>query len=336
MLTKKQNLLETINGGSPDRFVNQYEFLVSQPSIYGMIMSNPVAAAQPRGTGPGSTWVNGWGVTYSWPEGVPASFPVHDEEHIVVKDITKWQDVVKAPKLDFPQEEWDAAVEALAPVDRNEVFLTPFVAPGIFEQLHHLQSMDKALMNFYEEPEATKELIAYLVDYEVKYAKLLCDNFHPDALFHHDDWGSFRSSFLSPDMFEEFILPAYDKIYGTYKENGVELIVHHSDSYAANLVPMMIEMGMDIFQGASSTNNVPELIKQYGGKISFMGDLDNGVIDKPDWTRELVAKEVRRACESNGKHYFIPCLTMGGPVSLYDGVYEAVSEEIDKMSQEMF
>ena len=159
MLTKKQNLLETINGGSPDRFVNQYEFLVSQPSIYGMIMSNPVAAAQPRGGGPGSTWVNGWGVTYSWPEGIPASFPVHDEEHIVVKDITKWQDVVKAPRLDFPQEEWDAAVEALAPVDRDEVFLTPFVAPGIFEQLHHLQGMDNALMNFYEEPEATKELI---------------------------------------------------------------------------------------------------------------------------------------------------------------------------------
>ena len=100
-------------------------------------------------------------------------------------------------------------------------------------------------------------------------------------------------------------MPAYDKIYGTYKANGVELIVHHSDSYAANLVPYMIEMGMDIFQGASSTNNVPELVKKYGGKISFMGDLDNGVIDKEDWTHELVAKEVRRACETNGKHYFI-------------------------------
>ena len=334
MLTKKQNLLETIKGGSPDRFVDQYEFLVSQPSLYGMIMSNPVAAAGGRG-GPGSTWVNAWGVTYSWPEGVPGGFPVHGDK-ILVKDITKWQDVVKAPTLDYPQEDWDAAVAALAPIDHDEVFTAPFVAPGIFEQLHHLQGMDNALMNFYEEPEATKELIEFLTDWEVKYAKLICDNFKPDALFHHDDWGSFRSSFLAPDMFEEFILPAYDKIYGTYKANGVELIVHHSDSYAANLVPTMIEMGIDIFQGASSTNNVPELIKKYGGKISFMGDLDNGVLDVEDWTQELVAQEVRRACESNGKHYFIPCLTMGGPGSIYPGVYEAVSEEIAKMSQEMF
>ena len=27
MLTKRQNLLETIHGGHPDRFVKQYEFM---------------------------------------------------------------------------------------------------------------------------------------------------------------------------------------------------------------------------------------------------------------------------------------------------------------------
>ena len=27
MLTKKQNLIETIRGGKPDRFVNQYEYI---------------------------------------------------------------------------------------------------------------------------------------------------------------------------------------------------------------------------------------------------------------------------------------------------------------------
>ena len=46
-------------------------------------------------------------------------------------------------------------------------------------------------------------------------------------------------------MFEEFILPSYKKIYGYYKSHGVELIVHHSDSYAATLVPYMIDMGID-------------------------------------------------------------------------------------------
>ena len=336
MLTKRQNLLETIRGGKPDRFVNQYEAFVCQDTMFGMILGDPVQAANTYPTPGGRAVKNAWGVTIAWPEGMPGPFPVHDDEHKVLKDITKWEKVVKAPKLDYPQKEWDKYIPGVKAIDRNEVFAINFIAPGVFEQLHYLMGMDNCLINFYEEPEAMKELIGYITDYEVGYAKLLCKNFHPDAVFHHDDWGSHNSSFISPQMFEEFILPAYKKIYGYYKSHGAELIVHHSDSYAANLVPFMIEMGIDIWQGCVTTNNVPELVKKYGGKISFMGDMDNGVLDREDWSREVVAREVRRACKTNGKFYYIPCLTMGGPGSTYPGVYEAVSEEINKMSKEMF
>ncbi len=335
MLTKRQNLLETIRGGSPDRFVNQFEAFTCQDSFFGMIYADPVTAASAFPS-PGGQAVNSWGVTISWPENVPGPFPVHDDEHKVLKDITRWKEVVKAPRLDYPQSEWDKYIPAVEAIDHENVFATNFIAPGVFEQLHYLMGMDDCLINFYEEPEAMKELIDYIADWELGYAELLCANFHPDVIFHHDDWGSHKSSFISPQMFEDFILPAYKKIYGYYKSHGVELVVHHSDSYAANLVPFMIEMGVDIFQGCVTTNNVPELVRKYGGKISFMGDIDNGVVDREDWTRELVAREVRRACETNGKYYFIPNLTMGGAGSTYPGVYEAVSEEIDKMSKEMF
>ena len=112
--------------------------------------------------------------------------------------------------------------------------------------------------------------------------------------------------------------------------------MHHSDSYAANLVPAMIDIGIDIWQGCSTTNNVPELIKQYGGKISFMGNIDSGVVDKENWSMEQIMAETRRACETCGKHYFIPNTTVGGPTSTFPGVYEAVSQCIHKMSEEMF
>lgn len=336
MLTKRQNLLETIRGGNPDRFVNQYEALACQPTMFGMIMADPISTASPFPTPGGEPVKNAWGVTIAWPEGLPGPFPMHDDAHKVVKDITKWKEVVKAPRLDYPQAEWDKFKPDVEAIDRSEVFATCFVAPGVFEQLHYLLGMDDCLINFYEEPEAMQELISFITEYELGYAKALCENFHPDAIFHHDDWGSHNSSFMSPDMFDEFITPAFKKIYGYYKSHGVELIVHHSDSYAANLVPSMIEMDIDIWQGCVTTNNVPELVKKYGGQISFMGDIDNGVVDRGDWTKEVVAREVRRACETNGKLYFIPNATMGGPGSTYPGVYEAINEEIDKMSKEMF
>ena len=335
MLTKRQNLLETIRGGKPDRFVNQYETFMCQPTKYGMIMGNPFTmSGQPLA--PGATIKNAWGVTISWPPNVPGPFPVHDAEHKVLKDITEWKKVVKAPSLDFPQKAWDEFKPGIESIDRSEVFATLFNAPGIFEQLHYLMGMDDCLANFYEEPEAMKELIDFITEWQVNYASLLCENFHPDALFQHDDWGSHRSSFISPAMFEEFFVPAYKRLYGYYKSHGVELIVHHSDAYGANLVPSMIEMGIDIWQGPVTTNNTPELVKKYGGKISFMGDIDNGIIDRNDWTREVIAREARRAVTTNGKLYYIPCCTMGGPESTYPGVYEALSEEIEKLSKEMF
>lgn len=325
MLTKRQNLLETIKGGNPDRFVKQYEFM-------HFIMEVPTGLEMNYG----KTWKDQWGITWQWPEGQIGMFPVHDDEHKVLKDITEWRKYVKAPAIETSDEAWAAAVAHANSVDRNEEFVTPFVAPGVFEMTHHLMSMEDALMALYEEPEAMHELIDYLTERELAFARVLIDKIHPDCLFHHDDWGSQKNSFISPEMFEEFYLPAYKKIYGFYKANGVELIVHHSDSYAANLVPYMIEMGVDIWQGVMTTNNTPELIKQYGGKISFMGDIDSGVVDFPAWKPEIAAREVERACKNCGKLYFIPCLTMGGNWSAFPGVYDSVSEAIDRMSKEMF
>ncbi|MBZ2174792.1 hypothetical protein K8M07_05965 [Schnuerera sp. xch1] len=326
MLTIRENLLETIKGGNPDRFVKQYEFLE-------IIDKVPIKRIKPK---PGEEIKNEWGITFKWPKGQLGDFPVHDEEHIVLKDVREWKKYVKAPSVIFSEEEWQVAVKHAESVNRKEKFVTGFVAPGLFEMTHHLMRMENALMNYYEEPEKMHELLDYLMEYELKYAEQLIKYLKPDAIFHHDDWGSQTSTFISPKMFEEFFVPRYKKIYKYYKDNGVELIVHHCDSYAATLVPYMIEMGIDIWQGTMSTNNTPELIDKYGGQISFMGDIDSGVVDFPDWTPENTAKYVEESCRRCGKLYYIPCVTHGLAISYHEGVYENVNEEIDRMSKIMF
>ncbi|WKY46989.1 uroporphyrinogen decarboxylase family protein [Eubacteriaceae bacterium ES3] len=326
MLTIKENLKEVMSGGKPDRFVKQFEFME-------MIMNVPSCRIKPA---IGEEVVNEWGVTVAWPEGQLGAFPVHNNGKIVLKDITEWKEYIKAPNVVFPEADWQPAIEAAKAVDRDNKYVTAFIAPGIFELTHYLMGMEDALMSFYEEPEAMKELIDYLTEFELAYAKELVTYLKPDCLFHHDDWGSQISTFLSPAMFEEFLLPAYKKLYGFYKENGVELIVHHSDSYGATIVPAMIEMGIDVWQGVMTTNDIPAMIKEYGGQITFMGGVHSGIIDHPDWTKEQVEEEFTRACRECGKLYFIPGACQGMGVSSFPGVYEASDEAIDKMTKEMF
>ena len=329
MLTKRQNLLETIHGGNPDRFVNQYE-------AFGIVMGSPFGKRNPNPKYGEENIVNAWGVTKSYPIGTPGPFPVHTPDKIVIKDIEKWRDYVKVPRVVYDAEEWEPFIAAAEKIDRKEQFMTGYFAPGIFEQCHYLMEIQNCLIAFYENPDEMHELIDCITEFELDYAAEYCKYVHPDAMFHHDDWGSQISTFLSPDMFREFIKPAFEKIYGYYHDHGVELIIHHSDSYAATLVPDMIDMGIDIWQGVMNTNNIPELIKKYGGKISFMGGIDSATIDYEGWTREVIRQRVREACESCGKLYFIPSASQGLPMSTYPGVFEATAEEIDLCSKDMF
>ena len=85
-----------------------------------------------------------------------------------------------------------------------------------------------------------------------------------------------------------------------------------------------------------TSNNIPELIKEYGPKITFMGGIDSATVDHPNWTREEVRTQVRRACDECGKLYFIPGASQGLAMSTFPGVYEATSEEIAAYSLEKF
>ena len=327
MLTKKQNMLEVIHGGNPDRFVNEFEAI-------HLVFSNPLHDDDPEYMGPPLR--SPWGYYQIWAEGTPGPFPLLDDEHLVIKDIESWKDYVHAPSLEFSEAEWEPFIAEVEQVDRDEQFVMPFIFPGIFERCHHLGGLSQVLVYLYEYPDEMHDLIKYITEWEIEYADTLCTHLGIDGVFHHDDWGTQLSTFMSVEMFEEFFLEPYKQVYGYYHERGADMIIHHSDSFAATLVPDMIEMGITVWQGAMSSNDVPSLVRKYGPQLTIMGDIDSNVVDIADWTPELVEKEVRRACTQNGKLYFIPCTTQGGPMSTFEGVYECAAEKIDLMSKELF
>ena len=330
MLTVIENLKETMKrDGHPDRFVNQYEFLhLILPDTYYM-------GDFPIQPGEGH---DQYGVYWRFLKGQMGPLPVHDDEHTVIKDICEWDKVLTHLPVAPPAPEyWGMLNGIAAQAVPGQQYATAFCAQGVFERLHALMGMEEAMIAMYEEPEKTHELIDFITEAELDFAKNIMDRVPAvKALLHHDDWGSNVNSFLSPKMFDEFITPAYKKIYGYWKQRGVELIVHHSDSYAANLVPSMIEMGIDIWQGVFPENNIPKLVEQYAGQITFMGEIRTLAIDLPNTTQEQITEEVERACRKCKGPSFIPCVTAGLPISHFPGIYDKVSEEISRMSRELF
>ena len=325
MLTPRQNFEEVLKGGNPDRYVNQYEYMQ-------IIGGAPIRDFTLDDEG---CMTDEWGVTYLV-KGQPGRIPVHDAQHLVVDDITTWRDVVKSPAnlWDDPAV-WEKKIEQAEAVDTSQVFRASSVAPGIYERLHSLHEMTRTLMDMFDHPQETKDLIKAITENELKQAEAICKYIKPEIIFHHDDWGSASSTMFSPDMFEEFLLEPGKEVYGYYKDHGCKYVVHHSDSYAASLVPYMIEMGIDVWQGALlESNNIPELIEKYGDKITIMGGIENQYVDTLDWTPESVDAAVDKCLDTvKSKVHFIPCLTMGAAQSLNKGVYDQVSKRIDERSK---
>ena len=332
MLTALENLRETMKmDGHPDRFVNQWEFVnVVFPTNYYM-GDYPL---QPTD----KDCYDQYGVLWRFPVGQMGAFPVNDPEHRVIKDIENWKSVLTHKPV-APEDPgyWGMLNGWAAKTDPENQLACALHPQGIFERLHAMMGMEDCMLAMYEFPDEMHELISFITEIEIEYAETIMSRVQGiKALLHHDDWGSAINSFLAPDMFDEFMTPYYKKIYSRWKELGVELIIHHNDSYSANLVPSMIEMGIDIWQGCFPDNNIPELVQKYGDKITFMGEIESRRIDLPDVSDELIREEVERACRKCKGPAFIPCLTAGVPLSSFPGNYEKVSAEIDRMSKELF
>ena len=314
MLTKRQNLLETIHGGKPDRFVNQFEFM-------HMIYSDPYDLTDPYPEYKQVNITNNWGITLSWPEGTPGPFPVQDDEHRVLKNINNWRDVVKAPNLVFPEKDWEAAIKEEESIDRTQEFATVFIAPGIFERLHYLMGMEDAMMNFYEEPEEMHELIKYLTDWELQYADTLCSHLHPDALFHHDDWGSQKSPFFSEEVARKLFLPHMQKLISHMHDKGVYVGLH-SCGHVESRVPIFIEAGLDTWQMQWNANpNIEQYYQEYGDKFVFQITIPEFDLTDEKKAVEIAHEYVDHYCQPGKPTMLIPKNAMQSPV-FAEEIYE--------------
>jgi uroporphyrinogen-III decarboxylase len=232
--------------------------------------------------------------------------------------------------LNFIEARWQPLLEYVGGCGDSDQILTMSILPGILERLHYLMGMEKAIMALALEPEAVAEFVDFYADWEMEYASMVTERIHPEVLMRHDDWGFAQSMLISPDMRRELLMPAHKKLYGFYRDSGIKLVVRHSNSYAETLWPQMIEVGIDIWQGAMSANNIPVLIKGYGGQISFMGGIDDRAVDKEDWSTNEIGECVLRACEGYGKRFYVPGPPAGAPFSTYPGVYDVIMGAIDK------
>ena len=115
-----------------------------------------------------------------------------------------------------------------------------------------------------------------------------------------DDAGTQRGELMSPDLFEEMIVPHYRRLCDWMHANTNWKTYLHACGSIYNYIPAWIEAGIDILNPVqiSAANMEPErLMKEFGGKVVFWGGGCDTQAVLPHGTPEEVREHVRRNIE---------------------------------------
>jgi uroporphyrinogen decarboxylase len=149
-----------------------------------------------------------------------------------------------------------------------------------------------------------------------------------------DDSGTQRSEFINPELWAEMIKPHYSKLCSWIHQNTNWKTFLHSCGSIYNLIPHMIEAGVDILNPiqTSATNMEPErLKKEFGGKIVFWGGGCDTQHILPNASPEEIREHVRERLGIfkpgggyifNQVHNIQPNVPAENIVAMLDAAYE--------------
>jgi hypothetical protein len=278
----------------------------------------------------GEAAIDNWGGTLRFLPGDPGWIPIVNEQNKVIKDVTQWRDYVKFPAI--PDLDWSDAKKTIEGIDRETTLVMVPSFRGLFERAHCLMPFEEVLVNMYEEPESMYEFFDAYADWKLQVFEQLIDNLKPDILHSHDDWGSKTSLFFSPQKFRDLLKPHYQRLYDYVKKRGV-LVQHHSDCYIQGIEKEMVDLGIDMWQGALPSNDLLAIRENTQGKMLMLGGIDQGVIDRADATEDEIRGEVRRAIDTYAAGgAFLPCI--GSLECINEWVTPVVIDECNRYGAE--
>lgn len=276
-MTPKENLLRAIRHDHPEWVPNGMESVIT---IRLPVVERPAQAGK-----------DAFGVSWALEEGARGgTFPLAGGH--VLSGLSQWRDQLVIP--DVAAADWHAVRVQAAAVDRRISLVSGFFEMGLFERACLLLGMEEALMAFVSSPDDMEQLLSVLADYKIALIRRFDEEVKPDLIWYGDDWGTQGGLFLAPAIWRRIIKPHTRRIYECMRQRRI-LINQHSCGKIEDIVPDLVEMGVDIWNPCQPCNDLAGLKRRFRGRITFCGGIDSQfVLDRAGVAPGDVRAEVRR------------------------------------------
>jgi uroporphyrinogen decarboxylase len=208
---------------------------------------------------------------------------------------------------------------------------------SIFQLACRLRGMDQYLMDMMIDKPLAKRLIGLCTETTLSFYDNLLSAVGPyvQLVETQDDLGMQTGPFISPALYREIVQPCHARLASFIKQKtgGQAKVFMHSDGSIFDLLPDIIEAGVDVINPTQPQPDKmePERLKgAYGDRITFHAALDQQHTI-PFGSVEEVRAEVRRKIRvlaPGGGYIFSPChnLQPDVPVENMIAMYEAAHE----------
>lgn len=295
--TMKEMYLGMLRGEEPD-YLLQYS--------YGR---NPYSTRDPASVGcfpsilretRNRTGRDIWGVPYvANRESGFAMLP--EPGNFILKDITKWRDVIKAP--DYSDIDWEALAKrdlsnlAESGFDRSRSAVAFGLHNGYFQALMAFMGFVEGLCAIQEEPEEVYALFDYLCTFYEGVAERCIDYYKPDILQLTDDIAAWAMPFVSPEQYRTLIKPFQVRDAAFGNERGLPIAMHCCGK-CEMFVEDWVGFGVRLWDPPQTSNDLSAIQEKYGNQIILEGGFDAvGDLMSADCTEERFKAAVREAID---------------------------------------
>jgi uroporphyrinogen decarboxylase len=178
---------------------------------------------------------------------------------------------------------------------------------GIYHPTRYLMGAEQLMYNLHDDPELVRDVMNHLSALQIYLFDKILNEIDVDLCFGCEDLAFKTSSFISPAMFREFMMPLYKKLTGMLRDHGVKNIIVDSDGQIMKLIPLFLEggvTGMGPMEVAAGMD-VVEVRKAFP-RLQILGGIDKREMaaGKTAIDKELEYKVSPQMMEAGG---YIPC-----------------------------
>ncbi len=183
----------------------------------------------------------------------------------------------------------------------DEYWIVGVTVTTIWETAWALRGYERLLMDLVLDPDLAERILEIPFRYHMAAAERLV-SMGVDMLWTGDDIGAQRGMLINPDTWRRFFKPRMAELVSRVKAIKPDLLVaYHTDGDVREVIPDLIEIGIDVLNPVQPACMDPaELKRDYGDRLLFWGSIDEqGTL--PFGTPQDVADEIRLRVETIGK-----------------------------------